>query len=41
MTTQRNGTILVPQRAMEDMANSLDALAAQPVPTLASPVEQP
>ena len=37
----RNGTILVPQRAMEDMVNSLDALAAQPVPTLASPVGQP
>ena len=37
----RNGTILVPQRAMEDMVNSLDALAARPVPTLASPVVQP
>ena len=37
----RNGTILVPQRAMEDMVASLDALAAKPVPTLASPLEQP
>jgi hypothetical protein len=37
----RNGTILVPQRAMEDMVQSLDALAAQPAPALASPVQQP
>ena len=37
----RNGTILVPQRAMEDMVASLDALAAQQPPTLQSPVQQP
>ena len=37
----RNGTILVPQRAMEDMVKSLDAMAAQPAPALTSPVQQP